>query len=219
MPFVIRRSTLPALRGRQPGFTLVELMIVVVILGILAAIAIPLYMKFVQQAKTGEAQLNLGKVASLVEQHFAKSASQQSSAAITTGSTILTGKFPNSLGSAVGSCAATPAINTESVPRLAASVSGASYQPQPNEWRCTAPAIGCSSDTAWSQMKFEISSPIRFAYCYESDTPDTGPQAFAVVASGDADGDTTWSRYERRGITKDDGSITIGGVGVTNEGE
>ncbi|NMC70225.1 MAG: pilus assembly protein PilE, partial [Myxococcales bacterium] len=35
-------------------------MIVVVILGILAAIAIPLYMKFVQQSKTGEAQGNLG---------------------------------------------------------------------------------------------------------------------------------------------------------------
>ena len=43
----------------QKGFTLIELMIVVAILGILASIAIPNFMTFRQKAKTSEAHSNL----------------------------------------------------------------------------------------------------------------------------------------------------------------
>ena len=44
------------------GFTLVELMIVVVILGILAAVAIPAFTRYVKRSKTSEATGNITKI-------------------------------------------------------------------------------------------------------------------------------------------------------------
>lgn len=44
------------------GFTLIELMIVVAILGILAAVAIPAFINYMKRAKTSEATINVGRI-------------------------------------------------------------------------------------------------------------------------------------------------------------
>jgi len=60
---------MPALR-RQSGFTLIELMIVVAIIGILAAIAIPAYQDYTRRTHVAEG-INLGTlVKTAVSEHF-----------------------------------------------------------------------------------------------------------------------------------------------------
>ena len=47
---------------KMSGFTLVELMIVVVILGLLAAVAIPAFTRYVKRSRTSEAMTNLTRI-------------------------------------------------------------------------------------------------------------------------------------------------------------
>ena len=52
------------------GFTLIELMIVVVVIGILASIAFPAYRDYVQRAKRGDAMALLADIQARQERHF-----------------------------------------------------------------------------------------------------------------------------------------------------
>ena len=56
----------------QRGFTLVELMIVVVIVGILAAVAIPMYRGSTDRARASEAVATLGSIRSAMRVYFAE---------------------------------------------------------------------------------------------------------------------------------------------------
>ena len=49
--------------NRERGFTLVEIMVVVAIIGVLAATAIPIFASHMRRAKTSEAQLQLNAIA------------------------------------------------------------------------------------------------------------------------------------------------------------
>ena len=55
---------------RQKGFTLIELMIVVAIIGLLAAIAYPSYQSYVEKTRRGQAQADLLELVQLMERRY-----------------------------------------------------------------------------------------------------------------------------------------------------
>lgn len=73
-------------RNRK-GFTLIELMIVVAILGILAAVAIPAFLKYIKRSKSSEAVINLRKL-------YDGSVTYFSAEHVTSAGTVLQARFP-----------------------------------------------------------------------------------------------------------------------------
>ena len=62
---------LKTLRGNSQGFTLIELMIVIAIIGILAAIAIPNFIAYRDKAFCSRAETDAGNVAAVLADYFA----------------------------------------------------------------------------------------------------------------------------------------------------
>ena len=62
-------------QGKLNGFTLIELMIVVSIIAILAAIALPSYQNYIKKSKVKEAQSNLVALSLSAENHYQRTLS------------------------------------------------------------------------------------------------------------------------------------------------
>ena len=70
------------IQKKQQGFTLIELMIVIAIVGILAAIALPAYQDYTVRAKMSEALANMAESKTSIAEYFSANNKLPASAAV-----------------------------------------------------------------------------------------------------------------------------------------
>ncbi|OGL30484.1 hypothetical protein A3F37_01260 [Candidatus Saccharibacteria bacterium RIFCSPHIGHO2_12_FULL_41_12] len=75
-----------SLKNKQQGFTIVELLIVIVVIGILAALVVTTFSGIQQKARDKERQTDIGALHSQLEAYYAQNGSYPALAEVNTGS-------------------------------------------------------------------------------------------------------------------------------------
>ena len=122
-------------QNMQTGFTLIEVMIVVAIIGILAAIAIPNYQEYVQRGYTVDATNALSSMRARLEQHY------QDNRTYATSGTFTTPCATSTVGRFNVACTGAPTATTYTITAIGAGpMAGFSYSVDQNN---------TMSSTAW----------------------------------------------------------------------